>query len=295
MKKGKHVLVEKPLASNADEVELIRETAKKEGKVALEAFHWLFHPATHVVEEILKKGEYGSVKSVHSRALLAKGAFGSDDIRFQYELAGGAAMDLVYVFSSICRFAAPGDVERLKFEVKDVAPRRILTDERIDEAIKANIEIFPAGGKGPVECTVEADLAQSKVLGFIPRFWDATPTVRIECENAQILYSNFMLPWIMHGIVITPKDENGRLLSRKKITKKLYKGGPLWGDGRGLEWWSTYRYQLEAFVDRVRSVEGGTSVIDEVNGPWISLEESKKVLEVIDAVYEKAGMPKRGL
>ena len=51
-------------------------------------------------------------------------------------------------------------------------------------------------------------------------------------------------------------------------------------------WWSTYRYQLEAFVDKVR----GKHPLH-----WIQLDESVAELELIEQVYEKAGMVKRGL
>lgn len=46
----KHVLNEKPIASNADEVRQIQARAKETGKIVLEAFHWQFHPAAHVVK-----------------------------------------------------------------------------------------------------------------------------------------------------------------------------------------------------------------------------------------------------
>ena len=49
--------------------------------------------------------------------------------------------------------------------------------------------------------------------------------------------------------------------------------------------WSTYRHQLEAFVDRVRGRNG--------TGIWIKAEDSIKQMEVIDGAYRKAGLPVR--
>ena len=88
--------------------------------------------------------------------------------------------------------------------------------------------------------------------------------------------------------------------------RKCYKGGPIWGNaidnenGKekevGEEWWTTYRYQLEAFVRMVRDVDrkGKAQAEKEYKGPWMTMEESVKIMEVIDDVVEKARLPKRG-
>jgi predicted dehydrogenase len=51
-------------------------------------------------------------------------------------------------------------------------------------------------------------------------------------------------------------------------------------------YWTSYRYQLEAFVAKVRGEEPPH---------WVDLDESIATMELVDAVYEKAGLPKRGL
>jgi predicted dehydrogenase len=68
-------------------------------------------------------------------------------------------------------------------------------------------------------------------------------------------------------------------------TQKHYNFGPKWGP-RSEPWWSTYRYMLEAFVAKVKGEEPPH---------WVSLEESIQVMDIVDMVYEAAGMPKRGL
>ena len=50
---GKHVLSEKPSASNAEEAAEVREAAAKSGTVFMEAFHYLFHPVTRRLHELL--------------------------------------------------------------------------------------------------------------------------------------------------------------------------------------------------------------------------------------------------
>ena len=69
------------------------------------------------------------------------------------------------------------------------------------------------------------------------------------------------------------------------MTQKHYSFGPIWGP-IGDAWWSTYRYQLEAFVDKLK---------DRIPRHWIDLDEGLDGHALIDRVYEKAGMVKRGM
>jgi hypothetical protein len=105
-------------------------------------------------------------------------------------------------------------------------------------------------------------------------------------------------PWLTHTIDITPvtrnSDNPSLVTSRgKKMTRNVFRGGPDWaressspGGDAGEEWWTTYRYQLEVFIRKIRK---GNSY----RGPDVRLDESVRVAEMIDAVYEKAGLPVR--
>ena len=86
-----------------------------------------------------------------------------------------------------------------------------------------------------------------------------------------------MMPHLYHYIQIRDKRTG------QTHIEKHYSGGPQWGQ-RGEAWWSTYRYQLEAFVDKVRGREPPH---------WITLESSIAQMETIDAIYEKSGLGKR--
>jgi hypothetical protein len=162
-------------------------------------------------------------------------------------------------------------------------PRLNKTDKQVDEAMKSSF-VIEQPGKPAVSCQVEADLAEPKLWGLIPKFWRSTGVVRIEMEKAFIEYNGFIGPWTNHSITITEKEGG------KKETQKCYVGGPQWGV-TGEPWWTTYRYQLEAFV---RKINAGPSE-DGYTGPWVSLHESHKLMELIDLVYAKAGLSKRGL
>jgi len=61
---GKHVLCEKPLALSPEEVDAIKDAARKHGCVVMEAFMYRHHPQTLKVHELVKAGSLGSLKLI---------------------------------------------------------------------------------------------------------------------------------------------------------------------------------------------------------------------------------------
>ena len=286
MEAGKHVLIEKPIASNADQARQIREAALRTNKVALEAFHWRFHPAAHTLKSIIESGKYGYPTAIFARMALVSGVMGADNIRLNYDLAGGACMDLTYVFSASSYFASP-DISKCWFSIVQATARVNKVEPRIDEGMESNFTIEQEG-RPPVNCHIQADLALPPLFGFIPRFWMMKPYMTVDLEKAKIEFGNFVIPSYGHNITIIEKDDNGNLTGRKH-TETCYIDGPQWGT-RGRPWWTTYRYQLEAFVSMIEAKRAGT----EYHGPGMNLEESERLMELIDLVYDKAGLPRRG-
>ncbi len=89
---GKHVLCEKPLALNVDEVDAIHAAARKHGRVVAEAFMYRHHPQTLKALEIVQSGSIGTLK-------LIRGAFGffldrAGDVRLNPEMGGGSIWDV---------------------------------------------------------------------------------------------------------------------------------------------------------------------------------------------------------
>ena len=60
LRAGKHVLCEKPIASNAAEAQQMAEAARETGRVLVEAFHWRYHPLAKRVKELLASGAIGA-------------------------------------------------------------------------------------------------------------------------------------------------------------------------------------------------------------------------------------------
>lgn len=286
MKAGKHVLIEKPIASNASEVEQIRQTAESTGKVALEAMHWRFHPAAHAVRSLRDK--YGPIESISTRMSLPEGALKSDDIRFRYGLAGGACMDLSYVFSACCYFASD-DIEQCQFEVLEAKAKPHDSDKEVDEKMTSTF-LIKHPDKPSIRCNIEADENRrlKKFFGLIPDIMDIVPPLTIELKGARIDFPNFPGPWVLCRITVTEKNPDGTL-SNTIHREQCYVGGPQWKD-RGARFWTSHRYQLEAFIEFIRCKSSGSKY----EGPWMTLSESAKLMGLIDFVYEKAELPVRG-
>lgn len=91
---GKHVLVEKPLASNADDARSMVEASLGTDLVAMEAFHWRYHPLADQMREVIDSGELGEIERVEGTFLVGEEIIPRGDIRWQLPLGGGAMMDL---------------------------------------------------------------------------------------------------------------------------------------------------------------------------------------------------------
>ncbi len=95
---GKHVLCEKPFASNADQAgEMVAagEAAFADaGLILMEAYHWRYHPLAEQMRAIVDSGELGKVERVEAHFNLPDGAIPRSDIRWDLAIGGGATMDL---------------------------------------------------------------------------------------------------------------------------------------------------------------------------------------------------------
>ncbi|PKX91001.1 Gfo/Idh/MocA family protein [Aspergillus novofumigatus IBT 16806] len=259
LKAGKHVLCEKPFTANADEAKKLVALAREKALIVEEAFHWQFHPAAHAWRQILDSREYGKIICTKAAMTASPGVPGGD-IRWKFDLAGGSAMDMTYALS-FTRYALHAQLPQ---EIISVSVRPSKDDPRVDAAMYAHID-FQGPDGNPVHSRVYTDMAREKVAGVIPRVWEL-PSIEVETEKAIIYYYNAMMPHLYHYISI-----------QDKTTGKH-------GEKGGNPHWSTYRWQLEAFVD---AVKGKTPAY------WVSGEESIWQMESIDSLYKAANLPVR--
>jgi predicted dehydrogenase len=209
---GRHVLTEKPSASNAAEAAEVRDATAVAGVTVLEGFHYLHHPVTRRLLELLDSGELGELRRVEVDAVIPAPA--DSDPRWSLELAGGALMDLGCYTLHAHRILAPwaGGLPRL------LAARG---GERaghpgVDEWLEADLE-FPNGATGSARCNMAGDR-------------DRWP-FRIVGTLGEATAANFVQPHIDDRVLVSTKHgERVEHLGRR----------------------SSYTYQLEALRSHLR-------------------------------------------
>ncbi|KAF2030299.1 NAD(P)-binding protein [Setomelanomma holmii] len=311
LKAGKHVLLEKPATSNAEEARDLFKHPMLSGLnpvTLLEARHYQFHPAWHTFLSLFDPQD---VEEASARAAIPAGLFPMDDIRFKYDLAGGTLMDLgTYPLSAL-----RGIFGAEPTSVTSATPRLMpaLFDQNCDQAMQATYD-FPNGGVGKISCDLASRVKYEKGNGS---WWawlfagrpdltaDMPPWITVKLREKHgsednvaistqktVVMKNFMGPHMWHRIDIntttTYRDASGKVVKEEKHTesKKTY----VWPEGqggevKGEEFWSTYRYMVEAFVDKVKRRKG--------SGVWLDGEESIRQMEAIDETYKAAGMALR--
>ncbi|MDH3213454.1 MAG: Gfo/Idh/MocA family oxidoreductase [Myxococcales bacterium] len=237
---GKHVLCEKPIAANAEEAERMAEASEKAGRVLVEAFHWRYHPLAARMKQIIDGGDLGRLR--HLEASLCFPLVIPGDIRYRYDLAGGATMDAGCYTISMVRHLSGVEPEVVGAEAR-------LSSPQVDRWMRAELRL-PDGRTGRITCS----LFSSTLLQL---------TVRAHGDSGELRVFNPIAPHIYHRLSVrTPAG-----VARERVA----------GD-------STYTHQLRAFVAAVRS--GAPMVTD--------ARDAVANMRVIDAVYDKAGLKRRG-
>jgi predicted dehydrogenase len=148
---GKHVLTEKPFASNATEAAEVSDLVRGRDLVLFEGFHYLYHPLMRRLLSLLADGGLGTLQHVECSMLM--GAPAADDPRWSLELSGGALMDLgcygLHAHRVLADFA--GGAPRL---VRASGAGRAAAPG-LDERAEIHLA-FPSGATGLVRCSMSS-------------------------------------------------------------------------------------------------------------------------------------------
>lgn len=169
---GKHVLSEKPYASNAEEARVVRAAASAAGLHVVEAFHYRYHPVQQRMIELAGSGEIGEVVYVEARMLMPPPPAG--DLRWDWDVAGGGLMDIgCYAVHALRDLAGI-----LGGEPRIVQARagEIPAHPRVDAWMNADME-YPNGVPARIECSMTHGIVDfslrivgSKGAAFAPAF-----------------------------------------------------------------------------------------------------------------------------
>lgn len=180
---GKHVLCEKPFASNTVEAEHMAAVAQQSGLVLMEAFHYRYHPLAARMKEIVASGELGELRRIEAR--LCFPLLSRRDIRYNLSLAGGATMDTGSYTINVLRYLVGEEPEVVQAQA-------LLASPEVDRRMDAELH-FPNGVTGHVT----ASLFSRALLQI---------GVRVIGERGEMGVLNFVAPHIYHRLTIrTPK------------------------------------------------------------------------------------------
>lgn len=161
---GRHVLVEKPFASNAAEARDMVAVAERTGRLLVEAFHWRYHPlAARMLEVAADLGPLASAESEFSVAISDR-----SDIRYQPDLGGGALMDLGCYAVHWLRTVAGEEPEVERAAAVEDPPG-------IDEVLVADVR-FPSG----LTARVRTSMAPGEAFVALLRLEGEHGTMRVE-------------------------------------------------------------------------------------------------------------------
>ena len=140
---GKHVLCEKPFASNTSEAQSVAEAASSAGVVVMEAYHYRYHQLARKMHAIVSEGQLGEIRCVRTWMCFPLPRF--NDIRYSYPLAGGSLMDACYAAHCL-RLLGPG-------EPTVTSARAKLHGTNIDRAMTATVR-FDNGAHGRLDTSM---------------------------------------------------------------------------------------------------------------------------------------------
>jgi len=210
---GKHVLSEKPSASNAAEARAVRDAVAASDVKFMEAFHYRYHPVINRMVEIAGSGELGELQSVNVHMSFPN--TDPTDPRWDLSLAGGATMDVgCYAIHGLRTLGAVAGGEP---SVVAAAAIEREGSPGMDETLEADL-VYPSG------------LTAHFTTSFVVPEMDFT--MRIAGSRGEAFAHNFCVAGLDDRITV---DVDGETRVEEMGRK------------------STYTYQLEAFADHVRN------------------------------------------
>jgi predicted dehydrogenase len=209
---GKHVLSEKPAASNAAEAVHVHDAVAGSGKVVFEGFHYRYHPQFARLAQIVSDQVVGTFERLD--VTMAMPAPGDDDLRWSWPLSGGAMMDLGCYCLHVIRSVSA--LQGLEPSLVAATATERAGRPQVDETFEAEFRL-PDG----VPAYAHVDMAA-------PAF---EMSILVTGSRGTALFADFVHPHGDDRLTITVDDsERVEHLSPR----------------------STYSYQLEAFVAAVR-------------------------------------------
>jgi predicted dehydrogenase len=154
--KGKHILLEKPIALNQNETRAILEAAKAKRVFLMEAYMYRCHPQTAKLVELLRAGLIGEVGVIQA-TFSFQDDFDSASRIWSNELAGGGIMDVGgYTTSIACLIAGAALGRPFSEPVAVSGAAKLHPQTGVDEWAVGTLK-FESGAVASLACGVGVD------------------------------------------------------------------------------------------------------------------------------------------
>jgi predicted dehydrogenase len=145
---GKHVLVEKPFANNAQDAAQMVASARAAGRHLIEGFHYRFHPLFERALAAIRGGAIGRLRHIEA-TFNANLPDTPGELRYVEELGGGALMDLGCYCMHWIRTLAGDEPTVVRATARCFTPG-------VDIAIDAELA-FTSGPTASLKCSMQTE------------------------------------------------------------------------------------------------------------------------------------------
>lgn len=153
---GKHVLCEKPLASDVETAEAMADACERAGVLLAEAWMTPFHRRYGHVFDIARLGDLGRIERIEARFTFTIGPDALDNYRWDPQQGGGALLDVgIYCLGPI--------VELFDARPSGIVTHQQLTDRGVDAATRSELS-WPDGRTASIDCSFVDDDAQTLAI-----------------------------------------------------------------------------------------------------------------------------------
>jgi len=293
VKAGKHVLLEKPSVSNSIEADILfnlPELDQPNAPVLLEAFHYRFHPIWSLFMSHVNSAD---VVHVDTFSMIPWWFVSKDHIHFNYNLAGGTMMGMgTYNFAALRLIFGAEPEECISAETKHFTEG---VHHDCDYEFKAKFR-FPNGCIGEAFSTLQGPTIWHPSYATVTHRQVEVPDKSLPYGQEKFVTKEVTIHGFIHAIFWHRLDIKETFEIRDKETGKVIKkwtekksqkahtrkeAGGEHADRESETYWMSFRYQLEAFVDRIKGRE---------TAYWVDREDSRLQMKMVDMAYEKSGL-----
>lgn len=165
----------------------MKAVADETGLVLSEAFAYWHHPLTTRMKEIVASGEIGTIEHINAEFSFFLPLL--RDIRYRFDLAGGATMDAGCYPVSLVRLLAGAEPTVVSAHARTIFPQ-------IDYAMRADLK-FDDGRTGGIQCTM-----------LSPRLYRSR--VKVRGDAGELRVTNPYHPHWFHSIQVRTRQGTRR-------------------------------------------------------------------------------------